>query len=106
MDEDPYRTYAHYDDEVGESLPIFGQDGDFDYSNIEPDGWQENCWTIISAYFDEKGLVRQQLDSFDEFVTVSIQRIVEEHPVIELMAEADYYSMFQNDCFVSGILEF
>uniref|UniRef100_A0A1B0GGJ2 Uncharacterized protein n=1 Tax=Glossina morsitans morsitans TaxID=37546 RepID=A0A1B0GGJ2_GLOMM len=25
--------------------------------------WQA-CWIVINAYFDEKGLVRQQLDSF------------------------------------------
>lgn len=33
--------------------------------------WQEACWIVINAYFDEKGLVRQQLDSFDEFIQVS-----------------------------------
>lgn len=32
--------------------------------------WQEACWIVINAYFDEKGLVRQQLDSFDEFIQV------------------------------------
>ena len=45
---------------------------------------------VISAYFDEKGLVRQQLDSFDEFIQMSVQRIVEETPAIELQAEAQY----------------
>lgn len=34
--------------------------------------WQEACWIVINAYFDEKGLVRQQLDSFDEFIQVSL----------------------------------
>jgi len=29
---------------------------------------QEDTWTVISSYFEEKGLVRQQLDSFDEFI--------------------------------------
>ena len=28
----------------------------------------EDCWQVISAFFDAKGLVSQQLDSFDEFV--------------------------------------
>lgn len=32
--------------------------------------WQEACWIVINSYFDEKGLVRQQLDSFDEFIQV------------------------------------
>lgn len=34
--------------------------------------WQEACWIVINSYFDEKGLVRQQLDSFDEFIQVCI----------------------------------
>jgi hypothetical protein len=27
---------------------------------------QVQAWDVITAYFDEKGLVRQQLDSFDQ----------------------------------------
>ena len=38
--------------------------------DISPDLWQEACWIVISSYFDEKGLVRQQLDSFNEFVSM------------------------------------
>lgn len=52
--------------------------------------WQEGCWTVISSYFEEKGLVRQQLDSFDEFIQMSVQRIVEESPAIELQSEVTY----------------
>ncbi|KAK2144417.1 hypothetical protein LSH36_758g00031 [Paralvinella palmiformis] len=57
---------------------------------IAPDHWQEACWTVISSYFDEKGLVRQQLDSFDEFIQMSVQRIVEDSLAIELQAEAQH----------------
>uniref|UniRef100_A0ABD2X6B4 DNA-directed RNA polymerase subunit beta n=1 Tax=Trichogramma kaykai TaxID=54128 RepID=A0ABD2X6B4_9HYME len=52
--------------------------------------WQEACWIVINAYFDEKGLVRQQLDSFDEFIEMSVQRIVEDSPVIEIVAEVQH----------------
>lgn len=45
-----------------------------------------------SSYFDEKGLVRQQLDSFDEFIQMSVQRIVEDAPPIDLQAEAQHTS--------------
>ena len=45
-----------------------------------------------SSYFDEKGLVRQQLDSFDEFIQMSVQRIVEDAPPIDLQAEAQHAS--------------
>ena len=58
--------------------------------DISPDLWQEACWIVISSYFDEKGLVRQQLDSFDEFIQMSVQRIVEDTPPIELQAESQY----------------
>ena len=59
---------------------------------ITPDLWQEACWIVISSYFDEKGLVRQQLDSFDEFIQMSVQRIVEDSPQIDLQAEAQHTS--------------
>jgi DNA-directed RNA polymerase II subunit RPB2 len=41
-------------------------------------------WTVITSYFTEKGLVRQQLDSFNDFVTASIQDLIEESPPIEV----------------------
>ena len=34
------------------------------------------CWIVISSYFEEKGLVRQQLDSFDEFIQMNVQVIL------------------------------
>nr|BAO48655.1 RNA polymerase II second largest subunit [Hyleoglomeris sp. R077] len=63
---------------------------DDETEEITPDLWQEAAWIVISAYFDEKGLVRQQLDSFDEFIQMSVQRIVEDSPQIDLQAEAQH----------------
>lgn len=37
---------------------------------------------MISAYFEDKGLVRQQLDSFNDFINTSLQDIVDENAVI------------------------
>jgi DNA-directed RNA polymerase II subunit RPB2 len=59
---------------------------------ISDELWQEACWIVINAYFDDKGLVRQQLDSFDEFIQMSVQSIVAESPAIELQAEAQHTS--------------
>lgn len=64
--------------------------GEDEGEDITPDLWQEACWIVISSYFDEKGLVRQQLDSFDEFIQMSVQRIVEDSPEIELEAESQH----------------
>ncbi|KAJ8865899.1 hypothetical protein PR048_033422 [Dryococelus australis] len=61
-----------------------------DAEEISNELWQEACWIVINAYFDEKGLVRQQLDSFDEFIQMSVQRIVEDSPQIDLQAEAQH----------------
>mmetsp|Transcript_1281 Transcript_1281/g.4791 ORF Transcript_1281/g.4791 Transcript_1281/m.4791 type:complete len:1186 (-) Transcript_1281:183-3740(-) len=39
---------------------------------------QEDAWTVISSFFEEKGLARQQLDSFNEFIQHTMQEIVDE----------------------------
>ncbi|XP_076466253.1 DNA-directed RNA polymerase II subunit RPB2 [Babylonia areolata] len=65
-------------------------DADDGNDDVTTELWQEACWIVISSYFDEKGLVRQQLDSFDEFIQMSVQRIVEDAPPIDLQAEAQH----------------
>lgn len=65
---------------------------EYEDNEITVELWQKACWIVINAYFDEKGLVRQQLDSFDEFVQMSIQSIVAESPAIELQAEDQHTS--------------
>eukprot|EP00124_Ichthyophonus_hoferi_P004296 Ihof_evm1s456 gene=Ihof_evmTU1s456 len=50
----------------------------------------EDCWTVINAFFKEKGLVRQQLDSFDEFIRQGMQEIIEEVPPLDLQAESQH----------------
>lgn len=52
----------------------YGEDGGYKHMDededevdpLEEDISQEDAWVVISSYFSEKGLVRQQLDSFDE----------------------------------------
>lgn len=34
---------------------------------------EEDAWTVIAAHFQERGLVGQQLDSFDYFLTSTMQ---------------------------------
>jgi DNA-directed RNA polymerase II subunit RPB2 len=50
--------------------------GDMDYEAEEEEITQEDAWAVITSYFEEKGLVRQQLDSFDEFIQNTMQEIV------------------------------
>mmetsp|Transcript_18211 Transcript_18211/g.18269 ORF Transcript_18211/g.18269 Transcript_18211/m.18269 type:complete len:1196 (+) Transcript_18211:62-3649(+) len=48
------------------------------FENLDEEINQEDAWIVISKYFADKGLVRQQLDSFDEFVTNTIQELVDD----------------------------
>ncbi|KAI9791745.1 MAG: DNA-dependent RNA polymerase II [Peltula sp. TS41687] len=64
---------ADYADDV--DYDPFGEN-EAEQSNITA----EDCWTVISSFFESKGLVSQQLDSFDEFISSTMQQIVEESP--------------------------
>jgi hypothetical protein len=57
---------------------VLGSDG-------EPlvDVVQDDSWTIIQEFFNTHGLVRQQLDSYNAFVTTTMQRIVDEYSALE-----------------------
>ncbi|UYV80382.1 POLR2B, partial [Cordylochernes scorpioides] len=70
----------------------FQDDLEVESEDITAEVWAEACWIVISSYFDDKGLVRQQLDSFDEFIQMSVQRIVEDTPPIDIQAEAQHTS--------------
>ena len=62
-------------------------DQQMDEEDEEEEIPQEDAWAVISAYFEEKGLVRQQLDSFDEFIQNTMQEIVDESADIEIRPE-------------------
>jgi len=51
---------------------------------------REDAWTVISAYFSEKGLVRQQLDSFDEFIQNSMQELVDDSGELRIKRHAQF----------------
>ncbi|KAI0639575.1 DNA-dependent RNA polymerase II second largest subunit [Trametes polyzona] len=57
---------------------------------------QEDCWTVISSFFDKKGLVRQQLDSFDEFVQNTMQELVDENSDL-ILDQADQHTGHEAD---------
>ena len=55
-----------------------------DYGEEDAGITAEDCWTVISSFFEAKGLVSQQLDSFDEFVQTTMQELVEENSQLTL----------------------
>lgn len=58
---------------------------------------QEDAWAVISAFFEEKGLVRQQLDSFNEFVSNTMQEIIDESNEIVVRPENQYNAGLDRD---------
>jgi DNA-directed RNA polymerase II subunit RPB2 len=73
--------------------PDYFQDEDED---LDGEITQEDCWTVISSFFDEKGLVRQQLDSFDEFVHHTMQELIDETGDL-VLDQAEQHSGFSGD---------
>jgi DNA-directed RNA polymerase beta subunit len=54
--------------------------------------WEKACWLVIDTYFAEKGLVRQQLESFNEFIDMTIQHVVKRAGRVELEPSAQFRS--------------
>lgn len=57
---------------------------------ITPEFWQEASWNVITSFFDENSLVRQQIESYEDFVDVSMQRIVDEQQTVEVEGDKQY----------------
>lgn len=72
-----------------EDTDIYGYD---DSSSIQA----EDCWAVISSFFQEKGLVSQQIDSFDEFVGTTIQELIWEDPSLVLDQPAQHMTADDN----------
>ena len=62
-----------------------------DYGEDGPQGIVSNdCWQVIDAFFDEKGLVSQQIDSYNEFVSTTIRDIIQDNNVITFDQDVPY----------------
>lgn len=62
----------------------YENDSEYGYGEEEEGITPEDCWAVISSFFETKGLVSQQTDSFDEFTQTTIQDLVNEYSVISL----------------------
>ncbi|PWA40858.1 DNA-directed RNA polymerase II second largest chain [Artemisia annua] len=90
--------YNNDDNEVDYNNNTMGGDEGEEYGeDEEEDITQEDAWAVISSYFEEKGLVRQQLDSFDEFIQNTMQEIVDESADIEIRPESQHNPSHQPD---------
>ncbi|KAL5714269.1 DNA-directed RNA polymerase [Ranunculus cassubicifolius] len=64
---------------------------------------QEDAWAVISAYFEEKGLVRQQIDSFDEFIQNTMQEIVDQSDDIIVRSQSQHNPSNSSNAFVESM---
>ena len=60
------------------------------YFEEEEEIAQEDAWIVIDKYFFEKGLVRQQLDSFDEFLIKTIQELIDDSGELKVIPEDQF----------------
>jgi len=51
---------------------------------------QEDSWVIIDSFFAEKGLVFQQIGSFDQFVIYELQRVIDATTPIQIIPQNQY----------------
>lgn len=66
------------------------EEDDYEYEDDAGAITSEDCWAVISSFFDTKGLVSQQLDSYDEFTRNTIQDIVKENGSVILEQNTPY----------------
>jgi DNA-directed RNA polymerase II subunit RPB2 len=90
QNEDPNMNPQDEDIEMAE-----GGGGDDHYQDLPVS--QEDAWAVISAYFEEKGLVRQQLDSFDEFIQNTMQEYVDDSGAIRVSPEYQHTVGYDED---------
>lgn len=51
---------------------------------------QTDTWDVINAFFNENGLVSQQINSYNHFLTTTIQDVVEDVGKIIVKPEQQY----------------
>ena len=65
-------------------------DVDIDDKEFVPNISSDDCWRCIEAFFGEKGLVSQQIDSYDEFLCNTLQDIIRDHSLLILDQNAPH----------------
>lgn len=80
------------------AAPAAAEAFDMDYSDDNLDFVEEidpqDTWHVIDAYFEEKGLVSQTVDSFDEFMENTLQEVIDDAYPIEFETQPDLNEEF------------
>lgn len=83
---EPYYAEGHAQG-LTEDMP---GDDEESYLDSEDESEEPFHWNIIRSFFEEKGLVRQQLDSFDQFISDTIPQIVDDTPTLVVRPSPGY----------------
>ena len=67
-----------------------GVDDGMNEENFDEAINQEHVWIVITKFFDERGLVKQQIDSFDEFINTTLQTAVNEKDTQQIYPQKQY----------------
>lgn len=60
------------------------------FESEEEEITQEDAWIVIDKFFSARGLVRQQIDSFDTFVNVTMCEIISDDGEIKLTPQEQF----------------
>ena len=64
---------------------------DEDEESIEGEITDKDSWKVIRAYFNQHGLVSQQIGSFNQFIDKNIQEIIDENKSINIDPDINYF---------------
>jgi len=64
---------------------------DDEYSEESDEITDKDSWKVISAYFNQHGLVSQQIGSFNQFIDKNIQEIIDENKTITIEPDNNYF---------------
>lgn len=76
-------------DDIFDNNHVENEEPYFD-NEINNEITQDDAWIVIDKYFEEKGLVRQQIDSFDQFITNTIQELIDDSGEIIVYPQNQY----------------
>ena len=57
----------------------------------------KDSWKVIGAYFNQHGLVSQQIGSFNQFIEKNIQEIIDENKTIKIDPDLNYFNKKLSD---------
>ena len=78
------------DDLLDDDNAEFGYESDGQQDLLDEEIEQSDAWEVINKFFKFKGMVAQQLDSFDEFIAHTLQEMIDDNGIVSVTSENQY----------------